>query len=874
MKLRYVIASVLVQVAISGYSGGFLDIPADCIGMTKFANWYVLGETVEFSVTNFPDAGASLVGRIYDVDDCACGKVPVTNGKWRWSPSAVGYYAIRFESCDATGAVRTVRFPIKVKVNPKVCRTVYRGEINVAVSPHGPPSLDEVSPVFGYNLSGMHPWMSGGSWEDDIRLIQLLGMNAFLRCHYFKWREIESKGKGQYDWSVVDALFDAARRMGYGYDRLLVNFLQVPNWLSSAPDSLPASERCYYAPKSMAPWADFIRAAVRRYPDMQYVELWNEPHLPGYSKFWNSSPRQFVELLKSGYDAAKTEKPNITVVMGGIGMRYLPFYEQVLKNGGGNAFDVLGVHGGYDMGEFRKAEKRMGVSPKPYWEDEWHTVLYNCRLPAQPTEEECAFRELVNLAVLLHGGNTRIMGFGGVCDYRMPEAFEFFRGQSGSKAQIAGIYRSVPFLEPRLGALTLRTASDRFRGPVKSMGAWAFGPDGSERLAMFSSCAAPVAFAWRESWAKGRTDWSDDFRSCVAGCRIIDWVGRETNAQDMRSGVVYFVENPRLDSARRKGVALERLDCDINHAYKLAKDPAYGVHANFHNPQFNEGQGIRFAIEVADSGLCIDARTKAGCGGLRFAIDTRGKGQIEDVLEVMAANDGTVMKLRMPDFGGDLPPDFSEANVPLVKSHCRVVRQDEEMRYVIKMDRSDLYPFVCHADAQFRFSISAVGVKGESSEEIRKWGEGLGSMLQARKFGMLVPAAGGIVLVNSTAQLTRFGVSELKGGDALKICGKGLKRGVGVQFEANVRGGTPVRYSFKIRKTGDPCQFEIKRWSGSSRKNLEEVRLVQFPVVNEWQTISGTVLLPKDTSVLRFVVATWRDPSVEFELKDFELVNL
>ena len=37
--------------------------------MTKFANWYVLGETVEFSVTNFPDAGASLVGRIYDVDD-------------------------------------------------------------------------------------------------------------------------------------------------------------------------------------------------------------------------------------------------------------------------------------------------------------------------------------------------------------------------------------------------------------------------------------------------------------------------------------------------------------------------------------------------------------------------------------------------------------------------------------------------------------------------------------------------------------------------------------------------------------------------------------------------------------------------------------
>ena len=58
-------------------------------------------------------------------------------------------------------------------------------------------------------------------------------------------------------------------------------------------------------------------------------ELWNEPPLNGFSLFWKkSTPKRFVELLKTGYTALKALNPENIVISGGIGMRYMPFYNE------------------------------------------------------------------------------------------------------------------------------------------------------------------------------------------------------------------------------------------------------------------------------------------------------------------------------------------------------------------------------------------------------------------------------------------------------------------------------------------------------------------------------------------------------------------
>ena len=39
----------------------------------------------------------------------------------------------------------------------------------------------------------------------------------------------------------------------------------------------------------MEGWKNFIRRVMRRYPGVKKYELWNEPHLIGYSCFWSDS---------------------------------------------------------------------------------------------------------------------------------------------------------------------------------------------------------------------------------------------------------------------------------------------------------------------------------------------------------------------------------------------------------------------------------------------------------------------------------------------------------------------------------------------------------------------------------------------------------
>lgn len=135
-------------------------------------------------------------------------------------------------------------------------------------------------------------------------------------------------------------------------------------------------------PKQMEGWKNFIRRVMRRYPGVKKYELWNEPHLIGYSCFRNDSVENFVALLKAGCETVKAENPEAIVHLGGIGMRYLPFYRELLKLGGDRCYDVLPMHGSWvQMAPFRRMEKEFGRKSRPWLSSEWHAMLLRASFP-------------------------------------------------------------------------------------------------------------------------------------------------------------------------------------------------------------------------------------------------------------------------------------------------------------------------------------------------------------------------------------------------------------------------------------------------------------------------------------------------------------
>lgn len=76
-------------------------------------------------------------------------------------------------------------------------------------------------------------------------------------------------------------------------------------------------------------WGNYVYQTVTHFKGQVKVwELWNEPDLP---HFWSGSPKQYAQLLKVGYQAAKAADPDVTVLFAGLAYWGNPqFYVDVL----------------------------------------------------------------------------------------------------------------------------------------------------------------------------------------------------------------------------------------------------------------------------------------------------------------------------------------------------------------------------------------------------------------------------------------------------------------------------------------------------------------------------------------------------------------
>jgi hypothetical protein len=173
----------------------------------------------------------------------------------------------------------------------------------------------------------------------------------------------------------------------------------APKWASTAPDG--AERPWVYKPKLDA-WAEFVEQTTRHYADLvQHWEIWNEPNI---TVFWEPTPdpKEFMDVLRVGYEAAKRGNPNCTVLMPGLagptengwGMDFL---DELLKQGAARYCDAVSIHPYRQstpeesdlVGELQHiadlAEANGGRRPIWYTENCWTT-----QIPGGSTEERQA----------------------------------------------------------------------------------------------------------------------------------------------------------------------------------------------------------------------------------------------------------------------------------------------------------------------------------------------------------------------------------------------------------------------------------------------------------------------------------------------------
>jgi hypothetical protein len=119
-----------------------------------------------------------------------------------------------------------------------------------------------------------------------------------------------------------------------------------PEWASTAP---PGAERPWVYKPNLDAWADFVEQTTRHYADLvQHWEIWNEPNI---TVFWEPTPdpREFLDVLRVGYEAAKRGNPTCTVLMPGLAgpteNRWgMDFLDELLELGGARYCDAISIH--------------------------------------------------------------------------------------------------------------------------------------------------------------------------------------------------------------------------------------------------------------------------------------------------------------------------------------------------------------------------------------------------------------------------------------------------------------------------------------------------------------------------------------------------
>jgi len=186
--------------------------------------------------------------------------------------------------------------------------------------------------------------------RQTMRMIKDAGI-GWIR-QQFPWEDIEEPSKGQYwdeknnqsTWDKYDNIVDLAQEYGL---QLIVRLDLPPKW-AHPNNAWPQSP-----PENFDDYGDFVYTVVSRYRGkVRYYQLWNEPNL---AIEWGSKPvnaREYVRLLKVGYQRAKEADPNCVILSAALAptieeswraLNEQIYLQQMYDAGAKDYFDIMSV---------------------------------------------------------------------------------------------------------------------------------------------------------------------------------------------------------------------------------------------------------------------------------------------------------------------------------------------------------------------------------------------------------------------------------------------------------------------------------------------------------------------------------------------------
>jgi hypothetical protein len=154
------------------------------------------------------------------------------------------------------------------------------------------------------------------------------------------WDSIEpvNTTPANYNWAALDASLQNGRNAGM---HIILTLSNNPAWAAAR----------YNGPvTNTADLQQFIGAAVARYPDVTYWEIYNEPDDP--IRF-GADTTVYANMLQALYPVIKAANSNAQVVFGGLALDFFPedggnfnktFLQQVLAACSGPCFDLANFH--------------------------------------------------------------------------------------------------------------------------------------------------------------------------------------------------------------------------------------------------------------------------------------------------------------------------------------------------------------------------------------------------------------------------------------------------------------------------------------------------------------------------------------------------
>ena len=188
---------------------------------------------------------------------------------------------------------------------------------------------DRINPVC---VSTHLQYLSPSLRDKQLSLLQQAGAN-WVRLD-FEWIGME-KAKGQWDFSVYDAIMNGAKGRGMQVVAML------PQWGQPTYKGVD-----YMATSSPADYAYYVASVSAHFKgNIKLYELGNEPNEP---IFWPSGPNEkaYTSLMVAGYEAIKASDPSAKAMSAGLSpnSNWPAFVRSIFTDGGVGHFDYLGYH--------------------------------------------------------------------------------------------------------------------------------------------------------------------------------------------------------------------------------------------------------------------------------------------------------------------------------------------------------------------------------------------------------------------------------------------------------------------------------------------------------------------------------------------------